>query len=98
MQSPSPSPSSRRVPSLPPSDIHTDSLVSTQQIDGILQEKLQTNERNRIRINSMALDAEGQLPVEHDTELLGRAVKTVRRASAIEDDGHVDCDCGTMVV
>ncbi|KAI9571402.1 HORMA domain-containing protein [Boletus coccyginus] len=94
MQSPSPLPSLRCVPSLPPSDIHNSStsFVSTQQIDTfVLHEKL----RNRIRPNS---NVESQNPVQQNIpDISGRTVKTMRTADAMEDDGHVDCDCGTMV-
>lgn len=39
------------------------------------------------------------LDVEHDIPILsGKTMKTTRIADAMEDDGHVDCDCGTMVI
>ncbi|KAF8559714.1 hypothetical protein OG21DRAFT_1402333 [Imleria badia] len=110
MQSPSPLPSLRRVTSLPPSDIHNSSgsLVSTQQIDTfVLQEKLRNSERNpslgvsfvvsrRFSDPNTSLDVESRIAL--DQSIPGKAVKRARIADAMEDDGRVDCDCGTTVI
>lgn len=118
MQSPSPLPSLRRVPSLPPSDIRdsSGSFLSTQQIDTVvLQEKLQNSQRNRVRPDSgmsdtrifflhpegtdMTLDIESPIPVDQTIpNIPGRIVKTTKTVMSMEDDGRVDCDCGTMVI
>ncbi|KAF8136509.1 HORMA domain-containing protein [Boletus edulis] len=88
MQSPSPL---RRDPSLPPSDIHdsSTSLLSTQQVDTlVLQEKLRNSERNRIRPSADSV--ERNLP-----SVSGKTAQRARISDALEDDGHVECDCGT---
>ncbi|KAG6376285.1 hypothetical protein JVT61DRAFT_2263 [Boletus reticuloceps] len=98
MQSPSPL---RRDPSLPPSDIHdsSTSLLSTQQIDTLdLQEKLRNSERNRIHpsadsANRITTTLEQNLP-----SISGKTAQRARISDALEDDGHVDCDCGTKVI
>ena len=47
----------------------------------------------------MTLDIESQNPVQHNIpDISGRTVKTMKTADAMEDDGHVDCDCGTTVI
>lgn len=30
--------------------------------------------------------------------IVGKMAKTARMADAMEDDGHIVCDCGTMVI
>lgn len=48
----------------------------------------------------MTSDIESPIPVEQtNPNISERTVKTARTAGkAMDDDGRVDCDCGTMVI
>lgn len=48
----------------------------------------------------MTSDIESPIPVEQtNPNISERTVKTARTAGkAMNDDGRVDCDCGTMVI